>query len=230
MKTCSDIKKRLCLLLCRNKSLTIGQELREYLRTQDFGNTKKNHFKYKLIHLIILFIFIVIINCNALQLSMYPGEINFIGKPNETICQRIILNSDKETVLISKILWLNNKNYLKQLEKYNKNSIDLFIENNFLENLDINKTQETEICLKFQKTGKYNGAIVYSANEGYAGIGSWISADITPIKQENKITGSFVNIAFNNPIKNSLSRPLIIMTALLIITLLILIIIRKKSR
>src|SRR3989344_1734904 len=174
----------------------------------------------KILFLFLIF-FILVRMLNALEIGIAPSEINFLANSNQVICHEIILNSDRELFLIGDILWTENEKNSRKIEKYNNSSEELEIEAKFPRTIKINKKETIEACLKFKNTGKYYGALIYAPEEGYAGIGAWIFADVKN-KPENLKNNAKIN-------KKTFSKIFLILSAALLIIFLLILKIKERS-
>jgi len=185
--------------------------------------------KFLLILIIILFLVSLV---SATKLGISPGNLIFNGSINEKICRNITINTDYKGILIGESKWIKEVKEKKDIKDYNLNQEDLGINLDYPTEINISENNEIiSVCITANKIGKYNGAIIYKTNGGYAGVGSWIEIDI---KNNNKtsgsipITGFFSGIKQNNEINSNLSLVSSIVFIMLTIMLLVLLFVYKK--
>jgi len=147
---------------------------------------------------LVIFIFIslfIIGSTSATLLLLHPPKIEFSGNTNEKICQTVTVFSDYRGNLSARIRWTDKKDS-KDLNDYNLGSSNLSIINGFAEKIvSNNDKKEIDICLTFEKSGEYYGALLYNAETGSAGVGIWAYANIRGDGNNvdiSKITGNVV--------------------------------------
>ncbi|MBS3085414.1 hypothetical protein J4225_01895 [Candidatus Pacearchaeota archaeon] len=121
----------------------------------------------------ILFLNIV----SAVQIGISPPQIEFEGKTEEKICRTITLFSEQEEKFIGIDKWVIEKNFVKDINKYNTTSSALGINFYYPKELIVKEKSEIKVCIEGVDSGDYYGAIIYSTNKSVA-IGSWISLKV----------------------------------------------------
>jgi hypothetical protein len=188
--------------------------------------------KFLLIFIVMLFFLSFV---SATKLGITPGNLIFNGSVNEKICSNLTLSTDYNGILIGESKWIEKAEKKRDIKDYNLNADDLNINIVFPESINISKNiMNVEVCIISERSGKYNGAIVYRTADSYAGVGSWIEADIfgnnpNSDKGFEKISGASVGIVPKN-----ISRANLILTisliALLFIFIALFVIYKKKVK
>lgn len=166
-----------------------------------------------------------------LELGISPGEIKLVGKTGENICKNITIQSDYRGEIIGETKWIRNVKEKREIKDYNLDakSLDLNIE--YSDVILINdKYASGKICIRSENPGNYNGAILYKTKEGYAGVGSWITANITESYKTDltKITGKSILITREK--NNTFAMITIVIFAMLVLMLGTLSFINKKLK
>jgi hypothetical protein len=182
-----------------------------------------------------IFVLLFIGSTSATLLLLHPPKIEFSGNANEKICQTISVFSDYKGNLIAKIKWTDKKDS-KNLNDYNLNSSKLEIINDFSEKIVSNNDQkDVEICLTFEKSGEYYGALLYNTETSPAGVGIWVYANIKgsnynlDLSNFKKITGNTI-LKIKEIVKDSKNQKglLVSSTTLLLFILFILLLFVEK--
>jgi len=184
---------------------------------------------------LIVFIFVLLFigSTSATLLLLHPPKIEFNGNTNEKICQNISVFSDYKGNLTAKIRW-TDKNGSKNLNDYELNSSNLRITNDFSEKVvSNNKMKEVDICLTFEKSGEYSGALLYNTENSPAGVGIWVYANIKGNNYNiniSKVTGNLI-ISLKNVMNNSKNQKGLLVsstTFLLFILFMLLLFVEKR--
>ena len=138
--------------------------------------------------LLILIVLLFLVSfVSATKLGISPGNLIFNGSANEKICKNITINTDYNGILIGESKWIEKAGKKRDIKDYNLNSDDLNINIEFPERINITENiVKVEVCITTKKPGKYNGGILYKTADSYAGVGSWIEADIYDKSQDSE--------------------------------------------
>jgi hypothetical protein len=180
-------------------------------------------------------VFLSISLVSGIELGLSPGDIKFNGNVGERICQNITIHTNYQGKLIGENKWVKDINLVRKIENYKYNSQELGIVVDYQSEIDIKKEfLKSEICLTANKSGNYNGAIIYKTENDYAGVGAWIEVNINKneenISKSFLLTGFFSGIYENKGIKNNLSLISFVIFVMLLIMLSVLLVIYKKVR
>lgn len=167
--------------------------------------------------MLVIFLFSFV---SSLELGLSPAYSNLNGKTNEKICQNFTINSDRKINVIIESKWFDGKMQSKNLKDYNLSAEKVGISLFGNEKIFVNKTTKTEICFSSSKNGNYYGIILFSSENGYATIGSWIKLEI----KNNQTALNKLSLT-GNVIKNTFLKPdNLILAFSILITLLSLIV------
>lgn len=159
----------------------------------------------KIILSVILILFLIVF-VSATKLGISPAKIEIKGETGNKICKNVYLFSDYDGYLIGKTKWAKSGG--KDFRNYNLDAENLYMGVEYPRRINVSDKKEIEICLIAEKPGDYYGALVYSTENGSAGIGTWIYANILgeEIEQEKVIslTGKVINNSGKN-LDNSLN-------------------------
>jgi hypothetical protein len=200
------------------------------------SNIKRGKMKKILIFIFVSFF--IISSTSATLLLLHPPKIEFSGNTNERICQTVTVFSDYRGNLSARIRW-TDKADSKDLNDYNLDSTNLSIINGFAEKIVSNNDQkEVDVCLTFEKSGEYYGALLYNAETGSAGVGIWAYANIKGDSHNVDISEITGNVVINlkgfitNITKAQNPKVLLVSstTFLLFILLMLLLVVDKKIK
>lgn len=145
----------------------------------------------------VLFLINFISLISAVKIGISDSKIDFSGKINEEMCNKITVYSDYDGFLIGKTKWAKSKEFEKDLRYYILNYSDIGVKIDYPERVKVNEKKEIEICLTGEKPGDYFGALLYSTENSYAGVGVWIYANIygeeTKQEKTSLITGKIAS-------------------------------------
>jgi hypothetical protein len=149
--------------------------------------------KFTLIFIFIIFSLIILVSATRIGIS--PTYLNFNGSANEKICLNFSMSSDFNGNIIGETKWSLYES--KNIRDYSLQAEELGIIVDFPENIKIEKSTPSEICITAGKPGEYNGALIYKTENSYAGVGLWINVKINGNKNITdgfgSITGDYVN-------------------------------------
>jgi hypothetical protein len=165
---------------------------------------------------------------SAVKLGVSPSAINFNGYINEKICNKIILFSSNETILIDD-KWSLNKELIKNINEYNNIAEDLGIKIQYPNKIRVEAKQEIEVCLTAKNIGKYYGLLNIRTENRPAGIGIWMSVLVgnNPSINSNKLTGNVIDDKTINQDKIKMALSISSMTWMIVLIFLIVV---KKRR
>jgi len=163
---------------------------------------------------------------SGLKFGVYPAKITFNGTAGEKICEKVFLNSDRETGVSVEDHW--NSVESRKIQDYELNSSYLGIIESYDKNFKVNGTSAVNICFEAKNVGVYYGALIFNAENGYASVGVWTTVNV---KERENLFGISGN-AINNFGKNVLSPNglFVISFVLEVIVLLFLFKLVKKKR
>lgn len=165
-----------------------------------------------------------------MQLGISPPKIAFNGSVDEKICKDILIYTNYREFLIGNDRWAWEKKQIRDISKYKFNSSLLKLNLEYPKKIKIlnDSKQNIEVCLTAQKHGIYYGALFYSTEASPAGVGIWISANITEKEKGiSLITGKVIDSSFYQNI--SLSKVLLVSPTILL-TFILILLIRKKNK
>lgn len=131
--------------------------------------------------LLILISILTAASVSASEIGISPPEISFSLASEEIGCRNISLFLKTSSTLIAADFW-SRKNS-RDLPEYNINSKDLGISINYPEIATTSNKTKIEMCVSARNKGIYYGALLFKAENSNAGIGTWLTLNIT---SENK--------------------------------------------
>jgi len=141
---------------------------------------------------ILFFLFVFFIGfCSATTLTVSPTQIDFIGKTNEIICNKVKISVEDTQILEGKTKWAEQgqDERILSMHKLNANELDLDV--TLPKIIEIYESSEIEVCIKGSKKGNYHGALLYKIEDKPVQVGIWMNVSL----EENslmKITGNFI--------------------------------------
>ena len=131
------------------------------------------------------------------QIIITPTKLEFIGETGQEICNKINILTDYPGDIVGKTVWGESDS--KRLQDYQMSAEDVGIDMNFPESINIDGSEDEEICLTSRYSGEYHGALLYNTNQSHAGVGIWITAAITGEDKPSlsRITGDTIRINSN---------------------------------
>lgn len=148
-----------------------------------------------------LFFFVFLIGLvSSAELSMSPTQLDFNMTTNQKSCSQIIIHTEESGFLIGEDRWAEKGITEKKFSLHKLSSDDLDLEINYPKRFEAKNFTATDICITAKKSGLYHGLLLYKIESDNAGVGIWITANIS--KKENilvnKITGNSINLKNNS--------------------------------
>jgi hypothetical protein len=147
--------------------------------------------KISLSFALILFFLPFMSHVLALEIGISPPELHFNLSAGERICKNIVLNTDRESVVLSgESYWSENRS--KNLNFYKLKAEEFGILFSYPQSIELNKREKIPVCIEALYGGEYYGVLIYKNEEGHTGVGVWIIANSngnprpTSIKERNK--------------------------------------------
>jgi len=167
----------------------------------------------------ILFLYISISFCSAVDFGISPGTIKLSEKPNEITCGNFTLIGEGNDIFNGDIKW--SKENSRNINDYIITSEKLKINSEIPSKI---KAGTYQICISAERGGNYYGALMYKLNNSSYGIGTWIELKV---EGENSIQ-NILSLTGNAIKKTDLKKNIFIHPVLLIIILILLL--RKLKR
>ncbi len=139
---------------------------------------------------------------SSLKLGISPAYMDLSGEINEKICKNVSINSDREINVTIEDKWFYGQTQSRNLKDYNLSAEGIGIKFFGDEKVSINQTDRLEICFLAEKTGDYYGIILFSSENNFATIGSWVKLEISGNKINSSpliLTGSAIKGIFSKP-------------------------------
>lgn len=186
--------------------------------------------KQTILFLVLYFLFINWVS--TIELGISPGEINFKGVINERICREVYINTNYKGELIGNTRWINKNDSIKNIQYYKLNPEYFELEVEYSQKVNItNESNKLGICVTAKKPGKYHGAIIYTTQESYAGVGSWITLDIRGNETKKEFSTSGITggiIGTSSKTHSFIISTMLLIFVMLLLMLIILLYISKK--
>lgn len=152
-------------------------------------------------YLIFLLYFIFLIeSVYANGISISPSQINFNATQNQMSCEQITIQADKQSILIGEDRWAEKGITEKKFSLHKLSAEELNLEINYSTNFETTGISDIEVCITAKDSGLYHGLLLYKTSASKAGVGIWLTANIS--KKENilinKITGNSINLKNNS--------------------------------
>ncbi|MEK6811241.1 MAG: hypothetical protein AABX96_01900, partial [Nanoarchaeota archaeon] len=194
------LKRSFCTEVCRCEQTSCA---RSVPHTKVCGSQTRRHKIIFLSLFYLISIFLSVSYVSAFEFGVSPSELNFNGKIEEKICNKVyIFSSFNEINMAIEDRWSTKNNTNKDINNYLTNSSVLRITIDYERNFILNKEKEINICLKSKDSGKFKGVLFFQALDGSLNIGVWLNANISNINKVNKLTGLSIS-NFNSYIDNS---------------------------
>ena len=179
--------------------------------------------------LFLIFLVVFISFSSAFELGISPPVLVFEGNVRERVCRNISIFSDRTGIsLLISDKWTNKKDLTRDIEFYNIDSSNLWIELNYNNKIIVDRKYEREVCLIAENNGLYQGLLTFDVRDRSLGLGSWILANITGEDIRNKsLTNSITGFITGDSVfvidKNGLLFLLFFLMSVLLASLVILI-------
>lgn len=142
-------------------------------------------------HKLLVLIFLIFPMVSATSLSVSPPHLYFDLSEDQEKCEEILIATDSESVIIGEDRWAL-KDYSKILSDYKLTSKEVGVKLKYVSEKEISKQEALKICFLAKKKGIYSGIILYRAQGTSAGVGTWITANVSAEKP-NFLTGRIVS-------------------------------------
>lgn len=144
--------------------------------------------------LFLLFLIFVFNLVSASTLSISPTQIDFVGKINEEICNKITLKSDSLGNLIGEDRWAKESEIKRKFLLHNLSSEKLGLKLNYNRLLVSTSFTQQEICIKGKFPGVYHGLLLYKIGGSPTGVGIWMNVSLIKRNSLARITGNVLGI------------------------------------
>jgi hypothetical protein len=139
----------------------------------------------------VYFVFILA-QVSAVQLSMSPPQIDFVGSVGEEICNNVLIQVNGTENLIGKNLWAEEGVELRKITLHNLSAENLRIDFNYEKEVKIIGKKEVEICVTAKKKGNYHGLLLYKIENKPVQVGIWMNVSVLSGNDLVKITGNSI--------------------------------------
>jgi hypothetical protein len=139
----------------------------------------------------VYFVFILT-NVSAVQLSISPPQIDFVGSTGEEICNTIFIQVNGTENLIGKNLWAEEGIDLRKISLHNLTSEDLRIDFNYEDKIEVDGERGAQICVTAKRKGTYHGLLLYKIENKPVQVGIWMNVSVSKGNDLVKITGNAV--------------------------------------
>ena len=131
-----------------------------------------------------LFIFLILLFLDvssAVNLGISPPKIEFNGYVNKKICRNVVIYAkDYNGYLMGEDKWKSGEES-RDLNQYDLDSSFFDIKMDYLNEYKVDKKdykKEIKVCITPQEGGIYYGALVFTTENSYASVGSWLILNI----------------------------------------------------
>lgn len=178
--------------------------------------------------LFILFFFIFLISLiSSAELSISPTQLDFNTITNQESCNQISIYTEKLGLLIGEDRWAEEGIVEKKFSLHNLSPSDLDLEVSYPKKLEVKNFTTMDICIIAKNAGLYHGLLLYKIESNNAGVGIWMTANVS--KKEgmsiSKLTGKAIAVK-----ESDAGTILIILPIVLMIILGVLLLKLRKKR
>ncbi len=181
----------------------------------------------------ILFFFIFLISfASSAKLSISPTQLDFNMVTNQKSCNQITIYTEKVDSLIGKDKWAEEGVIERKFSLHKFSSGDLDLKTSYTKIFESENSAVVDVCITAKNKGLYHGLLLYKTEGDNAGVGIWMTANVS--KKErlsiNKLTGKAITIGNISDERFLIIVPIILTIILIALWAIILLKLNKKKK